>query len=400
MRRAISSAAALLILCGGLILFLSFGVRGAFGLFLTPVSLDLGWGREVFAFAIALQNLMWGVAQPFAGALADRYGSGRVIAAGGATYALGVYLMSVATSPIVFDLGAGVLIGLGLAGAGFGVVLAAIGRAVPEERRSLALGVGTAAGSLGQFAIAPVGQAFLAAYGWQMALFILAVGSLAMVPLAGALKGRPAPHEGTSQSLVQALREAAGHNGYLFLASGYFVCGFQVAFIATHLPAYLADVGIAAEIADWALALIGLFNVAGSFYAGVLGGRFSKKYLLSAIYLARSVVITAFVILPMTPASVLVFACAIGLLWLATVPLTTGLVIQIFGLRYAATLVGIVFFSHQVGSSIGIWLGGYLYDTTGSYDVVWWAGVALGLGSALIHWPIDEKRVPCMAEAE
>ncbi|MBI4184040.1 MAG: MFS transporter [Proteobacteria bacterium] len=393
-------AAVLLILCGGAILFLSTGVRGAFGLFLKPVSTDLGWGREVFALAIAVQNLLWGASQPVFGAIADRFGSARVIVAGGLAYALGVLLMSAAEGPALFHLGAGVLVGIGLSGTSFGVVLAAIGRAVPDSRRSLALGVGTAMGSLGQFVMAPVGQAFLTAYGWSSALALLALTSLAMIPLAGALKGRPEEaHAGPAQTLAQALVEASRHSGYLMLVAGYFVCGFHVAFIATHLPAYLEDAGMAAEVGAAAIALIGLFNIAGSFYSGVLGGRYAKKYCLSAIYAARAAVIAAFIALPLSVASVLVFSALMGLLWLSTVPLTTGLVIQIFGLRYAATLVGVVFFSHQLGSFSGVWLGGFLYDATGAYDAVWWAGIALGLAAALIHWPIDDKRVPRLAAA-
>ena len=381
-----------------LISLLSFGLRAGFGLFLDPMSQDLGWGREVFALAIALQNLLWGVGQPFAGAIADRYGSGRVLASGAVLYGVGIYLMSQSSTPLELHLSAGLMVGLGLSGASFGVVLAALGRIVPEEKRSWIFGLGTAAGSLGQFLLVPVGQAFLAAYGWSFALILISLLAFAMVPMAAALTGRTetlGPH----QSLGQALKEAGGHAGYLYLNGGFFVCGFHVAFIQTHLPAYVTDLGLAAEVGAWALALVGLFNIIGAYSSGVLGGRFSKKYLLSLIYLARAVAIALFVLLPPSVFTVLLFAAAIGLLWLSTVPLTSGLVVQIFGIRYMATLFGIVFLSHQVGAFIGVWLGGYLFDATGSYDVVWWIGVALGLMAALLHWPIDERRVVRSAEA-
>ena len=389
-----------IVTAGCLIVLITFGVRAGFGVFLAPLSADLGWGREVFAFAIAIQNLVWGAAQPVAGGIADRYGSGRVLAAGGALYAAGVYLMSVSTTPFEMQMSAGVLIGLGLAGASFAVVLAAIGRAVSPERRSLALGIGTAAGSLGQFLLVPVGQALLAEYGWAMALVLLSVLSLAVVPLAGALTGRSKARLGeVEQALGAALREAGGHSSYMYLTAGFFVCGFQVVFIAIHLPAYITDIGLPAELGGYALALVGLFNVIGSFAAGFLGGRFSKKYLLTGIYLARSAVIAAFVLAPPSATGVLLFSAAMGLLWLSTVPLTSGLVAQFFGVRYMATLFGIVFFSHQVGSFLGVWLGGYLFDSTGSYDIVWWINVALGIGAAMLHWPIVERSVPRLVGA-
>ncbi len=388
------------IVAGCLILLLTFGVRAGFGLFMDPISLDLGWGREIFAMSLALQNLVWGLAQPFAGAVADRYGTARVLVAGGLVYALGTYLMAVSGTAGMMHLSAGLLVGLGLSGASFGVVLAAIGRMVPEERRSWALGIGTAAGSLGQFTLVPLGQAFLASYGWSAALMLLALLALLVIPLSTALAGRgDAVARGPKQSLTEALREAGVHSGFIYLTLGFFVCGFQVAFIAAHLPAYVTDLGLPLVIGGWALALVGLFNIIGSYTAGVLGGRHSKKYLLSGLYLARSVVIAVFVLVPPSAASVLVFAAVMGLLWLSTVPLTSGLVAQIFGVRYMATLFGIVFLSHQVGSFIGVWLGGRLFDATGSYDIVWWISVALGIGAALLHWPIDERAVPRLAEA-
>jgi predicted MFS family arabinose efflux permease len=382
----------MILAAGCLISFIALGIRISFGLFLPPVSADLGWGREVFAFGLALQNLVWGLGQPLAGAVADKFGNARAIAAGAVFYTVGVAMMSTTGSALDFHVSAGLLVGMGLAGTGFGVVLSAMGRAVPAERRTLALGLATAAGSLGQFVMVPLGQTFLTSYGWQTAFLLLSLIAALMIPLAWPLRSRPgerAPQ--IEQSLKAALREASRHSGYILLTCGYFVCGFHVAFIAVHLPAYIADKGLAPEVGAWALAIVGLANVVGSITAGIAGGRFSKKYLLCLLYSARAVVITIFVLTPATPVSVLVFALVIGFLWLSTVPLTTALVAQIFGVRYMATLVGIVFFSHQLGSFTGIWLGGYLFDTTGSYDVVWWLGVALALAAALVHWPIDER---------
>jgi predicted MFS family arabinose efflux permease len=302
--------------------------------------------------------------------------------------------MAGASSPLELHLSAGVLVGLGLSGAGFGVVLAAVGRAVPAERRSVALGVTTALGSLGSFLLPPIGQAFLATYGWQAALLLMAVIMLTTVLAAAGVQGRAAAASPQDrQTLRQALAEAGGHRGYALLVAGFFVCGWHVAFIAVHLPAYLADGGLSTGIAAWCLALVGLFNVIGSYVAGVLGGRLSKKYCLSVLYAARSVLILAFIALPLTAASALVFSAIMGLLWLSTVPLTSGLVAQIFGPRYMATLFGIVFFGHQVGSFLGVWLGGWLYDAYGSYELVWWLSIALGLIAALLHWPIDERTV-------
>jgi len=388
-----SRTALIALICGSFIVLLSFGVRSSFGLFLQPMSLDLGWGREVFAFAMALQNLIWGIAQPLAGALADRFGTARTIAGGGVLYALGIYLMAVVETPLALHLSAGVLIGLGLSGTAFGVVLAAVGRSVAPERRSMALGITTALGSLGQFVMPPIGQAFLATYGWSTALLLLALGSLGMVAAAAGMRGRS--HSGGlgEQSLREALIEARAHRGYVLLVAGFFVCGWHVAFIAVHLPAYLADGGLGTEIAAWSLALIGLFNVIGSYTAGVLGGRLSKKSCLSFLYTARAVLILAFITLPLSATSALVFSAIIGLLWLSTVPLTSGIVAQIFGPRYMGTLFGIVFLSHQIGSFLGVWLGGVLYEAYGTYDVIWWLSIALGLAAALLHWPIDERAV-------
>ena len=387
------------IVAGCTIALLNFGVRSGFGLFLEPVSAANGWGREVFAFAIAIQTVLWGFGQPFAGAIADRYGSGRVLAVGAILYALGVALTAYSTTPLMLNLTLGVLLGMGLAGTSFTVALAAIARMVPPEKRSWALGIGTAAGSLGQFLMVPLGQAFIAAYGWAFALILLSLFALAIVPLASVLAGKAPEGSGFQQSLSEAPKEAGGQKSYWLLIFGFFVCGFHVSFIQTHLPAYIVDRGLDPATGAWALALVGLANVVGSYTAGVLGGKRSKKYLLSFIYGARAVVITVFVMLPMTEISVLVFAFAMGLLWLSTVPLTSGLVAQIFGPRYMATLFGIVFFSHQVGGFLGVWLGGRLFDVTGSYDVVWWISMGLGIFAAIVHFPIDERPLVRVAPA-
>jgi predicted MFS family arabinose efflux permease len=394
MSQAMSKAALTAIAAGSFIVLLSFGIRSSFGLFLQPMSMDLGSGREMFALALAIQNLVWGAAQPFIGMFADRFGVARTVAAGGVLYALALYLMATAASAFELHVSAGLLIGLALGGTGFGVVLAAVGRAVPAEARSMALGITTALGSFGQFVMPPLGQALISSYGWQTTLMLLALAALLMIAAAGGLRSpRSAGGAHDTQTLGGALNEARHHAGFLYLTAGFFVCGWHVAFIAVHLPAYLADGGIGAGTAAWCLALVGLFNVIGSYTAGVLGGRFSKKYCLSLLYAARSVLILVFIMVPLTVTTALIFSAIMGLLWLSTVPLTSGLVAQIFGPRYMATLFGIVFFSHQVGSFLGVWLGGYLYDTHGSYDVIWWLSIALGLVAALLHWPIDERTV-------
>jgi predicted MFS family arabinose efflux permease len=395
-RLAINSAVLTVILGGGLILALSIGTRQSFGLFLQPLSDDLGWGREVFALAIAFQNLIWGLAQPVAGMIADRYGAGRVIVAGSLMYAAGVALMSQTTTPLDIQFSAGLLIGLGMSATSFAVVLSAVGRVVSPERRSLAFGVVSALGSLGQLAMVPAGQAFLEAYGWPTAFLIFAVITLFMVPVAAAMRGRADTTQLAArpeESLGQVLKLAMGNSSYRYLVAGFFVCGFHVMFIATHLPAYLTDAGFSGRTAAMALMLIGLFNVFGSYACGALGGMYSKKYLLSLLYLVRSIAILAFIVFPLTPVTIALFASTIGFLWLGTVPLTSALVAQMFGMRYLGTLFGIVFLSHQVGSFLGIWLGGFLFDATGDYTVVWWVAVALGLVAALLHWPIDEREV-------
>ncbi len=393
---------AVVLVCGSLVLFITLGTRAGFGLFLDPISQAFGTGRGMFAFAIAAQNLIWGLAQPFTGALADRFGTGRVIAAGGLCYGLGLVLMSQATDIYMLNLGVGFFVGVGLAGASLGVVFSAVARVVPPEKRSWAFGVGTAVSSLGMFVMVPLGQAFLSAYGWSGALLLISLCAFLIVPLASALVGRAVGvvDLGPEQSFAEALGEAWRHSGFRYLNLGFFVCGFHVVFIATHLPAYVTDAGLPAKLGASAISVIGLFNVIGAYSSGVLGGRYSKRYLLTWIYFARAVVIAIFIVVPLSTYSVLIFSGAMGLLWLSTVPATSALVAQIFGPRYMATLFGIVFLSHQIGSFLGAWLGGLLYDRTGSYDVIWYASVALGLAAAVLHMPIDERPVPRLLAAE
>lgn len=383
----------LVLVCGGLILSLALGIRHGFGLFLQPMTTDLGWGRETFALAIALQNLLWGAAQPFTGMLADRFGAGRVLAAGAALYAAGLVLMALSQTGLALCLSAGLLIGLGLSGTTFSVVMGVVGRTFGAGKRSMALGIVSAAGSAGQFLMLPVEQVFITRLGWFDALLIVAVVAALMAPLASALVERNQAGDAAEfrQSAGEAMKEALGHRGYVLLTLGFFVCGFQLIFIGVHFPAFLIDRGLAPDTGMTALALIGFFNIIGSYAAGYFGGRWSKKYLLSILYLARSVVIAVFLVLPITPLSVYIFAAALGLLWLATVPLTNGLVAQIFGTQYMAMLGGFVFFSHQVGSFLGVWLGGYLYDRTGSYNLIWAGAIVLGLAAAIANLPIDER---------
>ena len=387
----------LVLVCGAIILTLGLGIRASFGLFLQPMSTDLGWGRSHFSFAMALSNLIWGMAQPFFGAWADRKGAGRVVAVSGLLYAGGLALMPFSATPLMLDASAGLMVGLGLSGVSFGVILGVVGRAFAPERRSLALGIASSGGSFGQFLMLPFGQLLISALGWQTALLVFAGTIMATVPLAAAMmEGRRAVATGSQQSLNQALREAGAHSGFWYLTAGFFVCGFQVAFISVHLPAYLLDVKMTPAVGATALALIGLFNIAGSFVAGYLGGRFSKKYLLSGIYILRAVIIALFLVLPVSPLTVYLFAAGIGFLWLGTVPLTNGLVAQIFGVRFVSMLFGIVFLSHQIGSFLGVWLGGYLFDTTGSYNLVWIGSIALGVIAAILNLPIDERPVERM----
>ena len=384
----------LVIIAGCVIGLVTFGVRSSFGLFTEPLSSLRGWDREAFAFAIAIQNLMWGLGQPVAGAVADRFGAGRVLAVGGVLYAAGTALMAVSTSPAALALTGGVLIGLGLAGGSFIVVLAAFTRLVPEDRRSWSLGLATAAGSMGQFLFAPLGQAFISGYGAVTALVLLSSFVVLVPVLALALTGRGDASAEPDMPARQAIRGAMSHPSYLLLTAGFFVCGFHIAFITTHLPPYLTDLGFSGGLAASAIALIGLFNVIGAYTAGVLGGHHARKLLLSGIYFSRAVAFALFILVPTTPLVVVAFAAAIGLLWLSTVPLTTGLVALMFGTGNVGMLFGFVFLSHQIGAFIGVWLGGVIYDATGAYDAMWWLCVALGLFGALIHLPIHERRAP------
>ncbi len=389
------------LLCGALIVTLSMGIRHGFGLWLQPITMERGWTRETFAFAMAVQNLMWGIAGPFAGMLADRYGAFRVIVAGGVLYAGGLVLMALASSGIAFTGSAGVLIGMAQAGTTYAVIYGVIGRNVAPEKRSWAMGVAAAAGSFGQFLMVPVENWLIAGFGWQQSLFILGCLALAIMPLAFGLHERIAPTDSTGhkQSIGHALREAFGYRSFQLLMAGYFVCGFQVVFIGVHMPSYLKDQGLSPDVATYALALIGLFNVFGTYIAGSLGQRLPKRHILSSIYLLRSVAIVAFLLLPLTPTSVYVFSAVMGLLWLSTVPPTNAVVAQIFGVRYLSMLGGFVFFSHQIGSFLGVWLGGKLFDATGSYDIVWWIAVALGVFAALINMPVRESAIVRVAPA-
>ena len=380
-----------ILVAGSIVLTLAMGVRHTGGLFLQPMTADHGWSRETFSVAFALQNLVWGLGSPFAGALADRYGAGRTVLGAAALYVVGLVLMAHATSPLAFDLSAGVLIGLGLSGTTFAVIMGVIGRHTTPERRSLALGIASAGGSFGQFAVLPVGQMLISAYGWQSALILLACGVGLIAPLAYALADGHRPAAGVGQSVAQALHEARGEKSFHYLFWGYFVCGFQTAFIMLHLPSFLVDAGFSANIGMTAVALIGLFNIFGSFLFGWGGGRYSKKNLLALIYALRAVAILIFLLLPLSTATAWAFAAAMGLLWLGTVPLTNGLIAQIFGLRYMSMLTGVVFLGHQLGAFLGIWLGGRIFDQTGSYDVAWLIAIALSVAAALCSWPIDEK---------
>lgn len=390
-----SYAPEIIILCGCMCGLLTFGPRSSIGLFQLPMTAEYGWGRDIFSLAIAIQNLLWGVGQPFAGALADRFGTVRVISLGALMYAAGLAIMSYATSPGVLTIGAGVLIGFGLSGASFNLVIGAFGKLLPPEWRGLAFGAGTAAGSLGQFLFPPIGNLLIDSIGWHETLLIFAVTLLAVLPLSIALSTRysESQSQGPSQSITQALGEAFRHPSYVMLVIGFFTCGFQLAFITAHMPAYLKDVGLPAWVGGWTLAVIGLANAVGSLTAGWLSGRMSKRFILSAIYLGRSIAVILFIMLPPTPATALAFGLVMGLLWLSTVPPTSSLVALMFGTRYLAMLYGFAFFSHQLGGFLGVWLGGILYEQSGSYMIVWWLSVALGVASAVINLPIREEPV-------
>ena len=390
----------LVIFSGFLVGSLGMGIRQNFGQFLPAITADLGIGREAFAFAMAIQNIVWGLTTPFVGAMADKYGSGRMIVLGGLVYAGGLYIMSGASNIFELNIGAGLFIGFGQAAAGFAVVLGAVARRVSPAKRSMALGITTAGGSFGQFYMAPVSLGLIEATGWSTALLYIIGLALIMVALAAALAGSSSDTtEGDpNQTLSQAVREAAGHRGYWFLTTGFFVCGFQISFIAVHLPAFLQDLNFDATVGATAIGLIGLFNVIGTYTCGVLGGRYSKKYLLSMLYLLRSITIILFLLAQPTETLIYVFASALGLLWLGTVPLTSGLVAQIFGVRYMSTLFGGIFFSHQLGAFVAVWWGGIAFDTTGSYDQVWIASIVLGLIAAALHMPINEKAIRPVAQ--
>ncbi|MCB1772798.1 MAG: MFS transporter [Gammaproteobacteria bacterium] len=378
------------LLCGSILLSISLGVRHAFGLFLAPMSSDLGWGREAFATAIALQNLVWGLSQPLAGRLSDRYGAGWIVFSGGLLYIAGLALMAISTDQAMLLFSAGILIGLGLSGTTFNVVFGVVSRVLPPERRSWAMGVSMSVGSLGQFVLLPGSDLLITGVGWSHALLLLAALSLLMLPLSLALTEDRSHSTHVALPLKQALGEAFSHRGFWLLSFGFFTCGFQVVFIATHLPAFLTDGGLSATVGAMALALIGLFNIAGSYLAGLWGGRYAKPKLLSGIYAARLLVIGIFLVLPLSQWSAYVFAIAMGLLWLSTVPLTNGTVATIFGVGNLSMLGGLVFLFHQLGAFLGGWLGGYVYDLSGSYDVVWLVAIALSVTAALLNLPIRE----------
>jgi predicted MFS family arabinose efflux permease len=385
------------LICGSLVLTVMMGLRNTLGLFMKPMTIDLGGGREVLAFGLAVSNLLWGAAGPFAGAIADKFGTSRAILIGGLLYAGGFVALSAATDGSLVLVG-NVLQGFAMAGAGFSIILGAVGRAAPPEKRSLALGIVAAGGSFGQFAFVPYAQVFIDMLGWREAMFVIAVTALSILPLALGLRGLQAPAVAQSQQTLRAaLKEAFGHSGFWLLTIGFFVCGFQVVFVGVHLPAYVADKGLPGWVGAWALALVGLFNIIGTYTAGALGQTKRKKYLLAGIYIGRSLVFVAFLLAPISEASVLVFGAALGLLWLSTVPLTSGLVAQIFGTTYMSTLYGIVFFSHQIGSFMGAWLGGKVFDLYGSYDVVWGLCVATGFIAAALHWPLRDAPQPRLA---
>ena len=382
------------LICGAFIVTLSMGIRHGFGLWLQPITMERGWTRETFAFALAVQNLAWGLAGPVAGMLADRFGAFRVLLAGSLLYAAGLVLMALATSGLAFMGSAGVMLGMAQAGTTYAIVYGVIARQVAPEKRSWAMGVAAAAGSFGQFLMVPVENWLINSWGWQDALFVLGCLALAIVVPALGLREPPAgASSGHQQSVRSALREAFAYPSFRLLMAGYFVCGFQVVFIGVHMPSYLKDQGLEPGVATMALALIGLFNVFGTYAAGALGQRMPKRYILSAIYLLRALVIVIFISAPLTPWSVYLFAATMGLLWLSTVPPTNALVAQIFGAQYMGMLGGLVFLSHQLGSFAGAWLGGKLYDATGSYSVVWWIAVALGIFGALINLPVREGAI-------
>lgn len=388
----------LAIACAALLVTVSMGIRQSFGLFMQPIGADFGLGREFFGFAIAVQNLLFGLAQPFVGAIADRYGTRRVVIAGGVVYGLGLAVTALAQSSGSVMTGLGLLIGLGLSGTTFVVLMAAVGRWVRPEQRSLAFGLVTAGGSFGQFAVVPLAQALIATLGWRGAMFgLLALMLLSLAAVLGLRGDASVSTQGavaTREPMSQALRRAASSRHYWLLNFGFFVCGFHIAFIATHFPAYLVDQGIAASVGAFALGLVGLFNIAGSYLFGVWGGKHSRPWLLALLYGARALAIAVFLVVPLSATSALVFAAVFGFLWLGTVPLTSGAVASMFGLQYLSTLYGVVFLSHQIGSFLGAWLAGRLFDATGSYDAVWLTSIALGLFAAVVSALTRDAPVP------
>ncbi|MFM2587337.1 MFS transporter [Vibrio sp. TBV020] len=394
----------LLVWLGIAILVTSLGIRQSFGIFMMPISDHFQTGREFFSFAIALQNLMFGAFQPFVGMAADRFGAKRIIILGAIAYGLGLYLTSIAVEPSMLYLSLGMLVGLGLSSTSYVIVLGAVAKVVPAEHAAKAFGLTTAAGSFGMFAMIPGAQMLLADMGWQGALNVFAILCSTMIASALFMRAPKASEKKTqvmddNQTLKQALKEAFAHKGYWLIHAGFFVCGFHVMFIATHLPSYLADKNLSAQTAAMALAYVGIFNIFGSYFWGVMGDKFSKRHVMSALYLVRTVVIAAFVTLPVTEYTAAIFGGAIGFCWLGTVPLTSGLVRQIFGAKYLSTLYGLVFFTHQVGSFLGAWAGGRIYDYYGSYDPIWWSTVVLAFAAALIHLPINDKPVMRLATA-
>jgi predicted MFS family arabinose efflux permease len=398
------SSLTIMLLAGCIIALINFGVRSTFGQFTLPVSQEFGWPRETFSFAMAIQNLVWGVASIGAGALADRYGSARVLIAGAIFYCAGVLMMNYSAGPAFMNVGGGIIVGIGIALSSFGIVMTTLGRMVPPEKRSWAFGIATASGSLGQALLSPLVGASISAFGWHTTLLSLAAVTLLIIPLALPLwsqnsNGAKPLAADTDLSMTQAISHAFGHGSYVLLVAGFFVCGFQLAFITIQLPAYLGEHGLTKEFAGAAMALIGLFNVVGSYVSGMIGGRGEKRVPLSAIYLLRAIATAAFISLPITQTTTLIFTAAMGFLWLSTVPLTMGLVTVMFGTRYMATLYGFVFLSHQVGSFLGVWLSGKLHDVYGTYDIVWWISIGLGVFAAIINLPIKERRAESFATA-
>jgi len=387
-----------ILICATAILLLSFGVRQTYGLMLAPISETHNWPLGVFSFAMALQTLIWGFSTPILGGIADRYGAGRVVSAGLILYAAGLWTMAYSTTPTEITLSTGILTGIGMSATGFPILLAVIGRSVPQERRGLFLGIASAGGSSGQVLVVPIAQHFITSQSYVAALIVLAIVMAIILPLVAAVSGKPQNPDGASrdQSVREAVGEALQHRGFVLLVTGFLVCGFQTMFIGAHLPNFLKEASISAGVAATCIAYIGFFNIIGCYVWGALGDRFSKKHMLALIYLLRSAGIAIFVVMPVTDLSAQLFAAYTGLLFLGTIPLTSGLVAQIFGVQYMAMLYGFAFLSHQVGSFLGIWMGGAVHDYTGSYDVVWWCAVGLGFVAAIIHWPIDESPVARM----